>query len=62
MRKKCGSARQPTDDTIRHMSVARSIIKATGTHSEYVIFLFHGNDGYKNAPQCYVIRTVSVLL
>jgi hypothetical protein len=32
-------------------------------HSEYVIILlFHYNNGYVNAPQCYVIRTLVVLL
>ena len=24
------------------------------THSEYVILLFHGKNGYPNTPQCYV--------
>ena len=52
--KTCGSARQFTGDTTRRMSVARCIIKATDTHSEYVyLFIFHGNNGYKNALQCY---------
>jgi hypothetical protein len=30
------------------------------THS--ALLLFHGNSGYTNAPQCYVIRTLRVLL
>jgi len=25
------------------------------------ILIFHGNNGYVNAPQCYVIRTLRVL-
>jgi len=25
-------------------------------------FFFNGNNGYANAPECYVIRTLSVLL
>ena len=39
------------------------IPKATNTHSEYVILIaFHSNNGYTNAPQCYVTRTLPVLL
>jgi len=37
------------------------ITKATDTHSEYFM-LFHGNSGYANAPQYYVLRTLPVLL
>jgi hypothetical protein len=50
-------ARQATDDNIgRHMLIACWITKATETHThtEYVI---HGNNGYANAPQCF-IRTL----
>jgi len=32
------------------------------SHSEYVIVIFHANGGYANAPQCYIIRTLPVLL
>ena len=50
---------QAEDD--RHMRVASWVPKATDTHSEYVILIaFHCNKGYKNASQCYVIRTLSV--
>jgi len=28
---------------------------------EYVILFFHGNSGYKKAPQCYVIHTLALL-
>ena len=32
--------------------------KATNTHTDYVtLFAFPQNDGYTNAPQCYIIRT-----
>jgi hypothetical protein len=32
------------------------------THSEYVIIIiFHGNNGYANAPQYYVIQALHVL-
>ena len=49
--------------TIWRMGTACCIIKATNTHSEYVIpIFFHCNNGCTNAPQCYVIRTLRVLL
>jgi hypothetical protein len=32
----------------------------THTHMRYLL-LFHGNNGFVNAPQCYVIRALSVL-
>jgi hypothetical protein len=41
----------------------RRIPNATNTHSEYVILIvFHLNDGYTNASQCYFIRTLPVFL
>jgi hypothetical protein len=48
--------------TIWRMRIARWIPKATNTHSEYVIYLLvsHYKNGYTNAPQCHVIRTLSV--
>jgi hypothetical protein len=38
--------------------------KNTNTHSEYVILVAFStaNNGYANAPQCYVIRTLPILL
>jgi hypothetical protein len=55
---KNGRARQATDDNIiRRMRFACWITKATDAH----LLLFHGNNGYTNAPQCYVIRTLPVL-
>ena len=57
---KYGTAKQAIDDNIiRRMRVAYSIIKATGTHTEYVIrtYFFHAN-----APQCHVIRNFVCLL
>jgi hypothetical protein len=50
---KYGSTRQATDDTVWCMHFACWITKAMNTHTEYVIMLFHGNNGYMNAPQCY---------
>jgi len=48
--------------TIWRMRIASWITRATDTHSEYVIFLLlHGNNGYANAPQCYIRQTLPVL-
>jgi len=44
------------------MRFACWITKATKAHSEYVILIFHGNKGYANAPQCYFIGVLPVLL
>jgi len=43
------------------MRVACWILKATNTHSQYVIPVgfFHCNNGYMNAPRCHVIRALS---
>jgi hypothetical protein len=60
---KYGRARQATDDNIiRRMRIACLITKATDTISGYVILLFHGNSGYTSAPECYVTRTLRVVL
>jgi hypothetical protein len=57
------TARQATDDNrIRRMRFAWWITKATDTYWEYVILIaFHGNNGYTNASECYVTRTLPVL-
>jgi len=54
---------------VRRMRIACWINKATHTHThttQYVIvlywLLFYCNNGYKDVPQCYVIRTLHVLL
>jgi len=52
---------RPHGNITRLMRVACWITKITDTHSEYVIgllLLFHGNNGYANAPQYYVIVPV----
>ena len=60
---KYGSAGQATGDyTIRRMRFACWISKATDTHSECVILIFHGNNGYVNALQCYVTRTLPIFV
>jgi hypothetical protein len=62
MRKNMVESKQATyDNIIRHMRSACCITKATDTHTQYVM-LFCCNNGYANAPQCYVIRTLPLLL
>jgi hypothetical protein len=59
------TARQATDDsTIRCMNFACWITQATDTHTHSIQYLlpFHGNSGYANASQCYVMRALHVLL
>ena len=58
-----GRARQATNDnTIERMRIARLITTATDTYSEYAILtLYHCNNGFMNASQRYVIRTMPVL-
>jgi hypothetical protein len=47
--------------TTGHMRFACRIPKAT--HSQYLILIaFPRNNGYANAPHCYVSRTLSVLI
>jgi hypothetical protein len=61
---KYARAVQATDDNIiRRMRFECLVTKATNTHSEYVyVFIFHCSNGYAEASQCYVIRTLPVLL
>ena len=47
--------------TIWRMRIGCWIPKAKNLHSEYVL-LFHCTNGCSNAPQCYVIRIVPLLL
>ena len=57
---KYGRARVATvDDIIERRRVACCIIKNTDITLR--IFLSHGNSGYANAPQCYVMRALPVL-
>jgi hypothetical protein len=56
-------ARQAKDDNMAHAH-CYWILKATKTHSEYVVliaFLYY-NNGCMSASQCYFIRTLPVLL
>jgi len=47
------------NDVTRRMRFAYRMTKAINT--QYVIFIVHGNNGYANAYQCYVIRTLTIL-
>jgi len=51
------------DNIIRRMRCACWITKAANTLSEYVILpmLFHGKNGYMNAPQYYVYMCIGCL-
>jgi hypothetical protein len=42
-------------------AIAFCVTKTTNAHSEYVILLFYGINGYANAPRCYDIRKLHVL-
>jgi hypothetical protein len=46
------------DNITRLMLYVYWVIKATGSD----LLLYHDNNGYANARQCYVIRTLPVLL
>jgi hypothetical protein len=60
VKKKCGGTRQATDDNIiRRMRCACWITKATNTHS---VLLLYGKNGYANALQYNVMRTLPTLL
>jgi len=48
--------------TIWRRCISFLINKATTTHSEYVILTLHFNCNYTKAPQCYILRTLLVLL
>ena len=59
--KKYGTARQATDDIIKRMRFAYWITKTIRTHTHkhaeniHDLMIFHGNNGFTSAPQCYVI-------
>jgi hypothetical protein len=61
---KYGTARQATDySKLRRKCFTCWIIKDTDTHSEYIIIIvFHGNNGYENAPQCDAYSCIVSLL
>ena len=48
---------------IWRMRIVCWLPKATNTYSEYYrLLLLQGNNGFTNAPQCYVTCALSVLL
>jgi len=62
---KYGTSRQATDGNITwRMRIACWITKVTDTHSEYLLLIdfLHGNNGYADAPHCYFICTLRLLL
>jgi hypothetical protein len=61
---KYSTAGQTTDsNTTRRMRIAYWIHRVANTHSEYVIYyyLYHGNNGYANAPYCDVYTCIDCL-
>ena len=54
----------PHPGTHTHASIRAGACTQTHTHTHKVcnLLLFHGNNDFENAPQCYVIRTLPVLL
>jgi len=53
---------QATNDDIAHAHCMLDT-KATDTHAEYVILIAYlRNNGSTNAPECYVICTLPILL
>jgi hypothetical protein len=50
------------ENLIRRVRAAYWITKATNTHAEYVIFIFHGNSAFADAPEFHVYRFSASLL
>jgi len=66
--KYCASRQATGDNIVRPTPFACWINKAAYTHSDYItLLLFHGKNGYANAPQCdvytnYLFVCVCVLM
>jgi len=60
--KKKFRARRGADDNMAHAPFAEYLRLQTHTQNMYYSLPFHCNNGCTNAPQCYVIRTLAVLL
>jgi hypothetical protein len=62
----CKAGQAIDHNKIRHICFAYWITKATRarahTNTEYVILFVQGNNGYANAPQCYVYTYVAYLV
>jgi hypothetical protein len=48
--------------TLMHTPTRRVPTRTRTQTNMLYLLLFHGNSGFANAPQCYVIRTLSLLL
>jgi hypothetical protein len=60
---KCGTSRQATDDfIIQHMCFTCWITKSTDMHLEYVILLFHSNNGMQSHLNIMFVPAWPVLL
>jgi hypothetical protein len=60
---KYGTAEEATDDNIIRRTacwIPKKRIQ-THTHNFFFLLLFHGSNCYANAPQCHVIRKLSLL-
>jgi len=63
MRKKYDRIRHATyDNIIQRMRSACWVLKTTDTHipNMQYLLLFHGHNGYANAPQCYILHILPV--
>ena len=50
------------DNIVRRMRCACRVTRATNTDWKYIILRLFGKSIYANAPECYIIRTLPVLL
>jgi hypothetical protein len=53
---------RPDDNITWCTCFACWVTKALETHSGYVIMPSHGNNGYANMPQCYVICALPIFI
>jgi hypothetical protein len=59
---KYSRAGQAVDSKMRHICIVFLLPKVTNAHVDYVILRVHRNNGGTNAPLCYVLRTLPILL
>jgi hypothetical protein len=61
---KYGRTRQATNDNTYSTCgmTKRQLTLQTPTHNMLYVLLFHGNNGYANAPQCYVYTYIACLI
>ena len=58
---KCGRAGEATGDSNDPMCIVYWITKATDTHSEYYLLLFHNNNCYAKELQCFLDTYIACL-